>query len=394
MRYDFTTAPDRSAAGSFKWEQMKAWNPDVADGVIPFSVADMELCNPPEIAEGLKGYLDGLVMGYTGPTQAYHDAVIGWMRRRHCWHIKKEWLVQTGGVVSAFYNAVRVFTEPGDGVMMFTPVYYPFYGAAALQGRRQVRMPLTLRDGRYDMDFDLLEAHAREPKNKLLLLCSPHNPLGRVWLKGELQRLVDICLKHNVLIVSDEIHFDLVMPGHRHTVLATLGEEAARNSIILTAPSKTFNLAGLQCSNAVIEDEQLRQRFLQGLQAVGLNMLNIFSYKACEIAYNQCEQWLEQFLALVHANANTVTDYFAKHLPQVKVFPLEGTYLLWMDFRALGLQKDELERVMHMEAQVFMDEGYVFGPEGEGFERLNLAAPTAAILAACERVHRALKPWL
>ncbi len=391
MRYDFTTTLDRSQAGSFKWEQMKAWNPDVQEGVIPFSVADMELLNPPEIIQGLKDYLDNLVLGYTGPTQAYYDAVVGFMKRRHNWDIKQEWLVQTGGVVSAFYNAVRMLTEPGDGVMMFTPVYYPFYSAAKLQQRQLVRMPLTLQDGRYDIDYDLLEQHAKDPKNKVLLLCSPHNPIGRVWLKDELKRVADICLKHGVVIISDEIHFDLIMPGHQHTVLATLGEEVAQNSIILTAPSKTFNLAGLQCSNAVIANDTLRERFQAGLKAAGIGMLNIFSYKACEIAYNQCEDWLEQLIDLVYSNHQLVKEHFEQHLPQVHIFPLEGTYLQWMDFRPLGLSEQELEQVMHRDAQVFMDEGYVFGSEGSGFERLNLAAPQKAIQDACERMVNALK---
>lgn len=394
MRYDFTTVIDRTHAGSFKWDQMRGWNPDVDPGIIPFSVADMELLNPPEIIQGLQEYLDHLVLGYTGPTQAYFDAIIGWMKRRHGWDIQKEWLVQTAGVVSAFFNAVKVFTDPGDGVLFMTPAYYPFYSAIDQQGRVQVKVPLLLQGERYDIDWELFEESAKDPRNKILLFCSPHNPVGRIWLPEELERVVDICVRNDVVLVSDEIHFDLVMPGYKHTVISTISEKAAQHSIVLTAPSKTFNLAGAQCSNAVIKNDSLRQRFIAGLIATGFHMLNIFAYKACEIAYDWCEAWLEELLQLVHANHKLVKDYFATHMPAIKVYDLEGTYLQWMDFRALGLDKHQLEELMHKKAQVFMDEGYVFGPEGEGFERLNLAAPTHTIQAACERMHEAVKPYL
>ncbi len=390
MQYDFTTTVNRSSCGSFKWEQMKESNPEVAMGVIPFSVADMELLNPPEIAQGLQSYMEGLVMGYTGPTEGFYQAVISWMERRHNWPIEQEWLVQTGGVVSAFYNAVRVFSQPGDGVMMFTPVYYPFYSATQLQGRRQVHMPLVVRDGRYEMDFDLLEEEASRDSNKVLLFCSPHNPVGRVWQRQELERVADICLKHGVLIISDEIHFDLVMPGHRHTVMSTLSPEVARNTVVLTAPSKTFNLAGLQCSNAVIQNDTLRDLFQQGLRAVGLGMLNIFAYKACEIAYNQCEDWLTQLLALIDENQRAVSEHCKLHIPQVRVYPMEGTYLQWLDMNGLGLHRESLEHLLRRQAQVFMSPGHAFGPEGESFQRMNLAAPTAAVLAACQRLGDAL----
>ena len=394
MHYNFTTAINRANTGSYKWNQMKEWNPNISSDIIPFSVADMELLNPPEIMAGLQNYLNNIILGYTGPTQAYYDAVISWMQRRHNWATQKEWLVQTAGVVSAFFNAVSVFSDPGDGILLFTPAYYPFCNAITRQGRQQVKLPLQLEGDRYCMDFELLDEKAKDPRNKVLLFCSPHNPVGRVWELTELERLVDICVRHNVLIVSDEIHFDLVMPGYRHIVLSTVNEQAANQTIVLTAPSKTFNLAGVQCSNAVISSEAIRARFSEGLASTGFFSLNIFAYKTCEIAYTQCESWLEQLLALIHANHLVVKAYFAEHMPQLKVFDLEGTYLQWMDFRPLGLNKDKLEMLMHIEAQVFMDEGYVFGAEGEGFERLNLAAPTASIQAACRRIHESVKYYL
>lgn len=394
MRYDFETVIDRSHAGSFKWEQMKGWNPQVSPGIIPFSVADMELLNAPEIIKGLQTYLDHLVLGYTGPTPAYYEAVLSWMKRRHQWEIDQDWLVQTAGVVPAFFNAVRVFSEPGDGILFFTPAYYPFYNAISNQGRNQTRLPLVLKDGRYYIDWAQFEHEAKKKENKVLLFCSPHNPVGRVWEKEELARVAEICAKNDVVLVSDEIHFDLIMPGYRHHVMSTVSQLAADTAIVLTAPSKTFNLAGAQCSNAVIKNKELRDRFKQGQDAQGWHSLNIFAYKACELAYNECEEWLRQLLELIEKNHLLVKDYFERHLPQLTVFDLEGTYLQWMDFRPLGLDKDRLEKLMHFEAQVFMDEGYVFGAEGEGFERLNLAAPTHTILAACQRIHRAVTPYL
>ncbi len=394
MQYDFTTVINRAKAGSFKWDQMKGWNPKVSPEVIPLSVADMELLNPPEIIKGLQDYLDHLVLGYTGPTQAYFDAVAGWMKKRHKWDIKPEWLVQTAGVVSAFFTAVNAFSNPGDGILFFTPAYYPFYGAIDQQARKQVKMPLVLTGDTYDIPWELFEKEAAKPENKVLLFCSPHNPVGRIWKKEELRRVADICLKNNVLVVSDEIHFDLIMPGFEHIVYSRVGEDAADACIILTAPSKTFNLAGAQCSNAVIKNDDIREKFTAALKATGFHMLNIFAYKACEIAYTQCEEWLHQLLELILVNHLVVKDYFAKHLPMIKIFDLEGTYLQWMDFRALGLDKDELERIMHFEAEVFMDEGYVFGMEGEGFERMNLAAPTRYIKDACERIHKAITPYI
>ena len=394
MKYDFSTTINRTGVGSYKWDQMKKWNPNVSPDIIPFSVADMELPNPIEIIAGLKDYLSNVVLGYTGPTQAYYEAVIGWMQRRHNWSIQKEWMVQTAGVVSAFFNAVNVFSKPGDGIMYFTPAYYPFVNAITRQGRRQVGMPLKIEGGRYYMDFDLLEEKTRDPRNGVLLFCSPHNPVGRVWERTELERLVDICVRNNVMMVSDEIHFDLVLPPHKHIVLSTVSEQAANQTIVLTAPSKTFNLAGVQCSNVIICNEAIRNRFNDGLASTGFFSLNLFAYKACEIAYVQCESWLDQLLALIYANHLIVKEFFAKHMPQLKVFDLEGTYLQWMDFRPLGLDAGKLETLMHFDAQVFMDEGYVFGEEGIGFERLNLAAPTTCIHSACQRIFDAVKPLL
>ncbi len=393
MKYDFETVVNRANVGSSKWEQMKKWNPHVSEDIVPFSVADMEFVNAPEIVDGLKKFLDTTVLGYTRPTLSYYKAVCGWMDKRHHWHVEPEWIVESSGVVSAFFAAVRAFSEPGDGVIVMPPVYYPFYGAISTNNRTKVECPLINTGTTYEIDFDALERVARKPQNKILLFCSPHNPVGRVWTEDELAKVGEICLKHDVLILSDEIHFDLIMPGHKHTVFAALSEELANQMIVFTAPSKTFNLAGLQASNIIIPNKELRKTYLTEVQANGFFQLNILAYKACEIAYTQCEEWLEQLLQVIYHNHLTLKQYIEENLPAIKVYDLEGTYLQWMDFNGLGLNKDRLEKIMHQEAQIFFDEGYIFGEAGNGFERMNIACPTSVLERALERLNKTLSKY-
>jgi aminotransferase/cystathionine beta-lyase len=370
---------------------MREAKPDVGKETVPFSVADMEFKTPPEIVEGLKEYLDTTVLGYTLPTESYLEAVAGWMETRHSWKIDKEWIVTTAGVVPGFYNAIKCLSRPGEGIIVQTPVYYPFYSAIESSGRKIVRNPLKLDGTTYSIDFEDLETKASDPANKILLFCSPHNPVGRIWTREELTKVGEICLRHGVMIISDEIHFDLVMPGSRHTVFAALSESLADNMIVCTAPSKTFNLAGLHTSNLIIPNKGLREAFKKGQTDDGLFGVNILGAKACEIAYRRCAPWLDQLIALVWRNHEVLKAYLAAKLPQVKIFDLEGTYLQWMDFRAFGMEKAELERFMQQEAELFLDEGYVFGDEGEGFERMNLACPTATMMAGLERLVAAFR---
>jgi aminotransferase/cystathionine beta-lyase len=391
MQYDFTTRVDRRGMGSSKWEDMFRKKPDVSPEVIPLSVADMELVNPPEIIEGLKAFLDTAVLGYTMPTAAYREAVASWMARRHHWTIRDEWITLSPGVVPAFFQAVKAFTEPGEGVIIQPPVYYPFAMAVEANRRVLVKNPLILENGTYRIDYEDLEAKARDPKNKLIIFCSPHNPVGRVWTKEELQKVSEICLRNRVIMVADEIHFDLIMPGAEHTVYATLSEEAARNCVVCTAPSKTFNLAGMQTSNIITPNKELREKLAGQLRENALFMLGILGLKACEIAYTQCEAWLEELLRVIKNNHELVKSYCARHIPRIGVFPLEGTYLQWLDFRSLGLSHSEQEKFMINEAEWFVDEGTMFGDEGGGFERINLACPAAALEEALERLARALK---
>lgn len=387
--HDFTTLVDRTAQASVKWHDMHQANPAVPAGIPPFSVADLDLPMAPEIRDGLKGFLDDAVLGYTMAPAAFTQAVVDWMQRRHGWKIAPEWIVQSPGVVPAFHLAIRALTAADDGVIVQTPAYYPFYHAIERNGRRVIRNPLVLRDGHFRIDFDHLRAIAADPANKLLLFCSPHNPTGRVWTPDELRQLADIVLANDLILISDEIHSDLVLPGHWHTVIATLGADIAQRSIVCTAPSKTFNLAGMATSNIVIENTALRARFVAELRATGFFFLTTLGYKACELAYTRGEAWLEGLLRLVQHNHEVVKNFMAQRMPAVTVFELQGTYLQWLDFRALGITADELKRIHEQHALVFFDEGTVFGPEGAGFERMNLATPTAAVEAALQRLARA-----
>jgi putative C-S lyase len=391
MDHDFTTKVDRRGTGSAKWEDMFSKKPNVSSGVVPLSVADMELLNPPEIIEGLREHLLHTVLGYTMPTGDYNKAVVDWMRRRHNWAIQTEWITQSPGVVPAFFVAVRAFTEPGEGVIIQPPVYYPFSMAVNLNGRTLVNNPLVLENGTYRMDYDDLEKKAADPKNKILILCSPHNPVGRVWKREELERLAEICNRNKVLVISDEIHFDLLLPGAEHTVYSTISEEAAQNCIVCTAPSKTFNLAGMAASNNITSNKELREKLAAEFMKSAIFMIGNLGLKACELAYTRAEGWLDELLQLLKINHELIKDYCARHIPKITVFPLEGTYLQWLDFRAFGMDYQELERFMINEAEWFLDEGAMFGEEGRGFERINIACPTVVLEEALDRLKKALQ---
>lgn len=389
MKYDFEKLYSRKNTGANKWDGMYKSNPDVPDRIVPFSVADMEFKNPPQIAEGVYDYLRNTIMGYTSATDSYFDAVIGWMKRRHNWEINKEWIVEYPGVVPALYHLVRILAEQGEGIIIFTPVYYPFYNAVKKGKRNLVESRLILNGSRYEIDFDDFEKKAKRPENKVCILCNPHNPVGRVWTKEELERVGKICIENGVTIVSDEIHNDLIMPGYEHTVFASISEEFSQHSIICTAPSKTFNTAGLMTSNIIIPNPQLKDRVYNYREDHATFFCNMAGYKACEIVYNQCEEWLEELLTVLDTNRKLIKEFMNEKFPQVNVIELEGTYLQWLDCRGLGLDYKELERFMQKEAYMFLDEGYIFGEPGEGFERINLACPTWVLKEALERMHAA-----
>jgi len=382
MVYDFTTLPDRWNAGAFKYEDMKKKKPDVSREAVPLSVADMEFLDPPEVVAGLKDYLDQNVLGYTGPTDAYFAAVRDWMARRHGYRPEREWFIISPGIVPALYELVKALTEPGEGVLMLSPVYHPFRFCAQEQGREAVFCPLIERERTYDIDFDRFESLCAQPRVKLFLLCSPHNPVGRIWTREELLRLSRICLAHGVVMVADEIHGDLILPGYSFVSVGTLPEKYVKNAILCTAPSKTFNLAGMQCSNLFVADGALREK----LQKKGhYPTLTALGYESCRLAYTRGEGWLEALRTVLGENKRLAEQYLAEHIPAIRPFELMGTYLMWLDCRGLGLDKEALEEAM-IQAELFFDEGYIFGPEGAGFERLNLACPAWVLLRALERL--------
>ena len=282
--------------------------------------------------------------------------------------------------------AVKAFCEPGDGVIIFTPVYYPFYMAIENHNCQITRCPLIYENTAYTIDFGLLEKLAAEENNKMLILCSPHNPVGRVWTKEELTRICDICREHHVRIISDEIHFDIIMPGFEHTVIHNAAKPED-NIVVCTAPSKTFNLATMQTSNIIIPNEEDRKKF----QAVaGHGGPSALGLEACRLAYTRCEEWVEQMVQAIDENRRLAVEFIREKLPEIKVVELQGTYLLWLDCTGLGLSKEELEELTVQKAELFLDEGYVFGDEGAGFERVNLAAPKWVIQAALERLEKAV----
>ena len=387
MKYDFETLLVRYGVGSDKWDSMRGEIPDLPDDIVPLSVADMEFKNAPEIMEGLKEYLDSSILGYTGATDAYYEAVMGFMARHHGFTPKKEWFVEYSGIVPALRQMVAAFTKPGDGVLIMTPVYYPFRMVADANGCQIVETELVETDGKYTIDFDDFEAKAARENVKLFILCSPHNPVGHVWTETELCRMAEICLKHDVFILSDEIHFDLIMPGYRHVSMLALEEKYQQNCAVCTSPGKTFNLAGLQASNIFIPDEERRRAALAARIGFSLNAL---SYKATEIAYTRCDGWMAEMLEYIAGNKRFVTEYVRERLPMLRVSEMEGTYLLWMDCRALGLDTKGLEALMK-KAYLFLDEGYIFGKGGEGFERWNLACPRRVLAAALERLEKTLR---
>lgn len=392
MQYNLETINPRYNLGSHKWNEMQN-NPLVNEKVIPFSVADMELNMAPEIAEGLKKFIDTNILGYAGSNEAYQEAVISWLNKHHNWQIEKSWFIETHSVVNAFFTAVKAFTKKGDGVILFTPVYYPMYKAIQINERKIIEVPLINTGTTYDINWQDFEAKAKSSEAKLLILCSPHNPCSRIWTKSELERINRICLENNIFVVSDEIHSDLIMPGFNHISFGIISEGARQNSMVCMAPSKTFNLAGMQISNIIIPNSKYRKLF-QAEQITDADFAcPILAYEACRLAYTHGEAWLAEVIALVYKNAQIVIDFMQKYFPQIKITQLQATYLLWMDFRALNLDYKQLEQTNRQKAALYFDEGYIFGSAGAGFERWNLACPTKYINWALERFYQAYKQF-
>lgn len=359
--------------------------------VLPFWVADMDFPAPEPVVKALEQRARHGIFGYTDIKDDYREILARWFQQRHGWQIEGEWLSITPGVVFGICTAIRAFTQPGEGVLICPPVYYPFAASIKANGRKLVESPLVEKDGRYEIDFQDFERKMVEGEVKLFVLCSPHNPVGRVWSRQELEQVAAICQKHQVLVVADEIHQDFVRPGHRHTVFASLGAEVADFTITCTSPSKTFNLAGLQISHIFISNESLRRRFHHELEAVGYGEPNAMAEVAAKAAYSEGEPWLTELLAYLEENLRHTRAFLAEHLPQVKLIEPEGTYLLWLDCRGTGLSPEEQEEAIVQRGRIWLDEGRIFGAGGEGFQRINMACPWAILEEGLKRLAFALK---
>lgn len=390
MKYNFDKTVDRYNTASLKWDGAHSFLGDRAKGALPMWVADMDFQVAQEIIDALQKRVEHGIFGYPLCSESYYTAVIGWMQRHFNWAVSKEWIYFCPGIVPALNYIVQAFTKEGDSIMIQSPVYYPFTNCIVNNGRSVVLNCLKLENGRYTMDYEDLEHKLADSKVKLLILCNPHNPVGRVWSKAELTKLGEICLKHKVLVVSDEIHADLTFKGFKTTAFAGISEEFANNTIVCTAASKTFNLAGLQVSNIIIPNKELGFTFAGHMKKLHLIRPNIFGMIATETAYNCGDEWLEQVKDYLQANLDYLTDYINSNIRKIKVVKPEGTYLIWLDCRELGMTIEELKSFMLKKAKVAMDDGYLFGPGGEGFTRINIACPRANLTEALNRISRAV----
>lgn len=379
MKYDFEKITQRRGTNSYKWDSTDDKE------VLPMWVADMDFPTAPCIINALKKRVEHGIFGYTRVPEEYYDAVISWFSRHHHWKPKREWFIYTSGVVPALSAVIKALTNVGDKVLTLTPVYNCFFSSIRNNGCELDSCALRYEDNTFSIDYEDLERRAADPKTTLMLLCNPHNPSGRVWTREELRRIGDICIKNNVVVVADEIHCELVHPGFTYTPFASVSEEFQKHSVTCVAPSKAFNIAGLQIANIIVENDKWRQRIDKAININEVCDVNPFGVIATIAAYNEGEEWLNQLLQYIHGNYLFFKDYCEEHLPQLPVAPLEGTYLAWMDCRSLGIPSEELEEELMKEAKLWLNAGSMYGKEGEGFMRWNLACPRQLVKEGLER---------
>ena len=364
--------------------------------VLPLWVADMDFTVSEEITKSLHAAVDHGIYGYTQPKDAYYNAITNWMEKNHNWKTKREWIMKTPGVVFALGAAVKAFTKPGDAVLIQNPVYYPFTNIIRDNDRRVIDNTLvyekrvTEGKSQYSIDYADFERKIVQENIKLFILCNPHNPVGRVWTREELQYLGEICLRHHVIVVSDEIHNDFVYPGFEHTVFANVDPRFAEFTVTCTAPSKTFNLAGLQISNIFISNETLREAFQKEIDKTGYDEPNALGAVACEAAYRGGQEWLDQLRAYLLENLNFLRAYLQEKIPQIHLVEPEGTYLVWLDCSELGISGKELDQFIVEKAGLWLDGGAMFGPSGADFQRVNIACPRATLELALDKLKAAV----
>lgn len=387
MKYNFDEIVNRENTASVKHDLKKEIFG--SEHIIPMWVADMDFKTPDFIIDAIKERLHHEVFGYSIRTESYFQAIISWLKRRHNWNVKKEWISFSPGVVPALNMAVMAYTEPGDQIIVQPPVYFPFFSAVKNNERTLVENPLKLKDDRYFIDFKDLEPKLKEAK--MLLLSNPHNPGGSVWTKDELEKLGEMCVENNVLIMADEIHADLVFKEHQFTPLASISEAIANYTVTFIAPSKTFNLAALATSSVITTNEELKEKFDKVLDTIHIGNGNVFGTVASEAAYNQGDEWLDQLMEYLSENLDLIDDYLKEKIPQIKMIRPEGTYLVWLDCSALELKGKDLKDFMVQDAGLGFNDGRMFGTGGEGFMRMNVACPKQTVLDALIKLEKAVK---
>jgi cystathionine beta-lyase len=385
MKYDFDEIIPRRGTNSYKWDSARD-----AD-ILPMWVADMDFRTAPPVVEALRKRVEHGIFGYVRVPDAYYAAVTNWFARRHDWQIEKEWIIYTTGVVPALSAVIKALTVPGDKVMVQTPVYNCFFSSIRNNGCGMIANPLIYRNGTYQIDFADLEQKAADPSVKVLLLCNPHNPAGRVWTKQELTRIGDICIRNNVWVIADEIHCELVFPGHTYIPFASISQEFLMHSVTCTSPSKAFNLAGLQIANIISADTDIRIKIDKAINVNEVCDVNPFGVEALMAAYNDSEEWLEELKQYLFANYNYLRAYFAECLPKFPVSMLEGTYLVWVDCSVLNQSSDKIVKTLLEKEKLWVNEGGLYGEAGEGFIRINIACPRQQLIEGLNRLRRALK---
>lgn len=382
MKYDFDKVVPRRGTNSYKWDSVKQ------DDVIPLWVADMDFAVAPPIQEALRKRMEHPVFGYTLVPDSYYEAIINWFCRRHNWHIEKDWILYTSGVVPAVSCAIKAFTLPGEKVLLQTPAYNCFFSSIRNQGCEVLENELVREGDTYRIDFDDFERKCADEKTTVFLLCNPHNPCGRVWTKEELQRMADICRKHHVKVISDEIHCEIIMPGCHFTPFALVDED---NGVALNSPSKNFNIAGLQIANIICKNEEWRRRINRVINIYEVCDVNPFGVIALQAAYNECGDWIDEMNQYVWDNYQYLKRFVLDELPQIQVIRMEGTYLAWLDIMCYELSSDEATQQLLHEGRVFVSSGTLYGKKaGEGYLRLNLACPRETLKQGLVRLGRVL----
>lgn len=387
--FDFDTVINRRGTNSYKWDIVKE------EDVIPLWVADMDFKAAPAILKALKKRVEHGVFGYTLVPDSYYEAIINWFARRHNWQIDRSWIIYTTGVVPAVSCAIKALTLPGEKVLIQTPDYNCFFSSIKNNGCEVAENELVRRGDSYEVDFEDFERQCADEKTTVFLLCNPHNPAGRVWTKEELERMNDICLTHGVRVISDEIHCELVMPGHRFTPFAAISDACRDNSVVLNSPTKAFNIAGLQIANIICADPAMRRRIDRAVNINEVCDVNPFGVVALQAAYNESEEWLDSLNHYIWGNYLALKEFIAKELPRLEVARLEGTYLAWVDIKATGLTSDEAYEKLMKEGRVYVNSGTMYGRRaGEGYLRINLACPRATLLEGMKRMGGVLRQYL